>query len=74
MRRLKTQTANLEKENAKKRSVEIRNRSFERKLIGLNKKQIGKTCENKNKTEQLRYHRLKRSKDQVTADKDNKFL
>ena len=73
-RRLKTKTTQLQKEQSKSEKLTADVEQFQKKITELKDVLDVKKRVNKNKTEQLRYHRLKRSTDQVMSEEENSNL
>lgn len=74
VRRLHTKTEQLEIEEAETTKLKSDVEKFKIEIVKLNEALLEKRRVNKNKTEQLRYHRLKRGKDQEMSEEENSKL
>ena len=71
VRRLDTRTIQLEQEKVKTEKLKVEVEALKKEIYKLNDYLIEKRRVNKNKTEQIRYHRLKRSEDFETSEEEN---
>lgn len=74
LRRLKTATEALAKEKGTTDQLKADIQALKQELLKLNGERLEKQRKSKNKTEQLRYHKLRRGKDQIMSEEENQFL
>lgn len=74
VRRLHTQTAQLEKEKSNTAQLKRDVEALKKEMVKLNESLIEKMHENKNRTEQLRYQKLKRCEESTVSQEANQSL